>query len=179
MITRQQKIIFLSFTEVRYYLQFVCFISFYKLKYTIHHIDLFHTWYLRLTNWGFVTPYGAIALSPFPAPNHCLNQSWLNVNYALGTQLSEIVFETHIFSFEKTYFELSFSKVQQFCPGFDAPLLLWITMHITRVILMTSLNGNIFRVTGHLCGEFTGPRWSPRTKASGAELWCFLWSASE
>ena len=23
---------------------------------------------------------------------------------------------------------------------------------------MTSLNGNIFRVTGHLCGEFTGPR---------------------
>ena len=22
---------------------------------------------------------------------------------------------------------------------------------------MTSTNGNIFRVTGHLCGEFTGP----------------------
>ena len=22
---------------------------------------------------------------------------------------------------------------------------------------MTSSNGNIFRVTGHLCGEFTGP----------------------
>ena len=28
-----------------------------------------------------------------------------------------------------------------------------------------------FRVTGHLCGEFTGPRWIPRTKASDAELW--------
>ena len=26
---------------------------------------------------------------------------------------------------------------------------------------MTSSNGNIFRVTGHLCGEFTGPRWIP------------------
>ena len=39
---------------------------------------------------------------------------------------------------------------------------------------MTSSNGNIFRVTGHLCREFTGPRWIPRTKASGAELWCFL-----
>ena len=25
--------------------------------------------------------------------------------------------------------------------------------------MMTSSNGNIFRVTGHLCGEFTGPRW--------------------
>ena len=45
--------------------------------------------------------------------------------------------------------------------------------------LMTSSNGNIFRVTGHLCGEFTGPRWIPRSNASDAELWCFLWSASE
>ena len=45
--------------------------------------------------------------------------------------------------------------------------------------MMTSSNGNIFRVTGNLCGEFTGPRWIPRTKASDAELWCFLWSASE
>ena len=44
---------------------------------------------------------------------------------------------------------------------------------------MTSSNGNIFRVTGHLCGEFIAPRWIHRTNASGAELWCFLWSASE
>ena len=40
--------------------------------------------------------------------------------------------------------------------------------------MMTSSNGNIFRVTGHLCGEFTGPRWIPHTKASDAELWCFF-----
>ena len=45
--------------------------------------------------------------------------------------------------------------------------------------MLTSSNGNIFRVTGHLCREFTGHRWIPRTKASDAELWCFLWSASE
>ena len=25
-------------------------------------------------------------------------------------------------------------------------------------LMMTSSNGNIFRVTGHLCGEFTGSR---------------------
>ena len=43
--------------------------------------------------------------------------------------------------------------------------------------LMTSSNENIFRVTGPLCGEFTGHRWIPLTKASDAELWCFLWSA--
>ena len=45
--------------------------------------------------------------------------------------------------------------------------------------MMASSNGNIFRVTGHLCGEITGHRWIPRTKASDAELWCFLWSAPE
>ena len=47
------------------------------------------------------------------------------------------------------------------------------------ITMMTSSNGNIFRVTGHLCGEFTSPRWIPRTKASDAELWCLLWSAPE
>ena len=31
-------------------------------------------------------------------------------------------------------------------------------------LMMTSSNGNIFRVTGPLCGEFTGPRWIPHTK---------------
>ena len=40
--------------------------------------------------------------------------------------------------------------------------------------MMTSSNRNIFRVTGHLCGEFIGPRWNPRTKASDAELNVFL-----
>ena len=44
------------------------------------------------------------------------------------------------------------------------------------VTMMTSSNGNIFRVTVPLCGEFTGHRWIPLTKASDAELWCFLWS---
>ena len=32
------------------------------------------------------------------------------------------------------------------------------TLHISLGYnMMTSSNGNIFRVTGHLCGEFTGP----------------------
>ena len=50
---------------------------------------------------------------------------------------------------------------------------------LTHSFMMTSSNGNIFRVTGRLCGEFTGPRWIPHTKASDAELWCFLWSVSK
>ena len=35
--------------------------------------------------------------------------------------------------------------------------------------MMTSSNGNIFRVTGPLCGEFTGHRWN-----FDAKLWCFF-----
>ena len=46
-------------------------------------------------------------------------------------------------------------------------------------LMMTSWNGNIFRVTGPLCREFTGHRWIPRAKASDAELWCFLLSVPE
>ena len=45
--------------------------------------------------------------------------------------------------------------------------------------MMTSSNGSIARVTGPLCGEFTGHWWIPLTKASDADLWCTLWSAPE
>ena len=46
-------------------------------------------------------------------------------------------------------------------------------------IIMTSSSGNIFRVTGPLCGEFTGDWWIPCTKTSDAELWWFLSSAPD
>ena len=45
--------------------------------------------------------------------------------------------------------------------------------------MMTSSNGNIFRITGPSCEEFASDRWIPLTKASDAELWYFLWSAPE
>ena len=53
------------------------------------------------------------------------------------------------------------------------------TNRLNACTMMTSSNGNIFRGTGPLCGEFTGPRWIPHTKAGDAELWCFLWSGPE
>ena len=40
--------------------------------------------------------------------------------------------------------------------------------------MMTSSNGNIFRVTGVLCGEFTGHRWIPLIKASDANFYVFF-----
>ena len=36
--------------------------------------------------------------------------------------------------------------------------------------MITSSNGNIFHVAGHLCGKFTSYRWFSRTKASGRAL---------
>ena len=42
-----------------------------------------------------------------------------------------------------------------------------------KISMMTSSNGEIFCVTGPLCGEFTVHRWIPLTKASDAELWFF------
>ena len=49
-------------------------------------------------------------------------------------------------------------------------------LHISlnTYFMMTSSNGNIFRVTGSLRGEFAG-----HTKTSDAELWCFLWYVPE
>ena len=44
-------------------------------------------------------------------------------------------------------------------------------------VMVTSPNGNIFRVTGPLSREFIGHRWISLTKSSEAELWCFLWCA--
>ena len=51
--------------------------------------------------------------------------------------------------------------------------------HDRLLDMMTSSSGNIIRVTGHLRREFIGHRWIPLTKASDAELWCFLWSGPE
>ena len=46
---------------------------------------------------------------------------------------------------------------------------------VKKLYTMRSSNGNIFRVTGPLCGEFTGTL----TKAGDAELWCFPSSTPE
>ena len=57
----------------------------------------------------------------------------------------------------------------------------WISLdpHKHRESMMTSSNGNLFLVTGPLCGEFTGYQWIPLTQDGDAELWCFRWSGLE
>ena len=63
--------------------------------------------------------------------------------------------------------------------GSNFPAYINDTAWMNPVPMLTSSNGKVFRVTGLLCGEFTGHRWISRTKTSNAELWCFLWSAPE
>ena len=67
-----------------------------------------------------------------------------------------------------------------FNPTFDilvSKVNIW-NVNCTRS-MMTSAIWNIFRVTGPLWREFTGDRWIRLTKASGAELWCFLLSVPD
>ena len=63
-------------------------------------------------------------------------------------------------------------------PIFDAKWLVF-GIDLFSHTMMTSSNGNIFRVTGPIVRGIHRSRWIPHTKASNAELWCFLWSASE
>ena len=57
---------------------------------------------------------------------------------------------------------------------------LYVTFMAVLRVMMTSSNGNIFHVTGPLCGKFTGHQVIPlTTKASDVKLWLFLWSTPE
>ena len=117
----------------------------------------------------------------------------------LRTHFRKIVFQIQTYLFKKMHFKMLSGKCQPFCLGLNVLNAcchcLWKSLqhyhiHMSHFCvekldfqgqgnMMTSSNGNIFRVTGHLCEEFTGHRWIPRTKASDAELWYFLWSAPE
>ena len=59
--------------------------------------------------------------------------------------------------------------IQEFFDGNETTISEFWKIRVTSLV-MTSSNGNIFRVIDPLWGEFTGLRWIPRTKASDAEL---------
>ena len=119
----------------------------------------------------------------------------------LGTNFSEIFNEIHSFSLKKCIWKcnlwngshfvstsMCYRKYSSWCLSQRVQLTIsqhwslhWLCAKLmTDVnVMMTSSNGNIFRITGPLCREFTSHRRIPRTKASDVELWCFLWSATE
>ena len=84
------------------------------------------------------------------------------------------------------WFETPSRPLWRHCNVGDNMAKIWISRYaIFQAVLyfaehmITSWNGNIFRVTGPLWGESIGHRWIPQTQSSDAELWCFLWSAPE
>ena len=68
---------------------------------------------------------------------------------------------------------ITYTQYRQYVRHYCVPFHGRVYHQMLPVFMMTSSNGTIFRVTGPLCGEFTGHRWIPLTKASDAEYWCF------
>ena len=142
-----------------------------------------HTCVSKLT---IISPDG---LSPGRRQAIIRNNAGILLIRTLGTNVKKIFNETHTFLFKIMHLKMSSAKWRQFCLGlnvFTKCLLiitqrLWITLsiiyHSISHPMMTSINGNIFRVTCHLCGEFTGHRWIPHKKVIDAGLWYCRWSA--
>ena len=118
---------------------------------------------IRINNILALVHIGAACIGADQATNHYLYQWWLVdwltfitrpqwVNRA--RQLVGIMLISHIFYSVSGYY--------------------YIHLPFNDQTMITSSNGNICRITGLLCGEFTGHRWIPHTKANDAELWYFL-----
>ena len=89
----------------------------------------------------------------------CINTSkYGQMTDAMQTTFSNPIYGTKLLCFDLTE-SCSFQRFQ-FLVGYHC--------------MMTSSNGNIFRVTDPLCGEFTGHWWIPLTKTSDAGFGVFF-----
>ena len=131
-----------------------------------------------LTHWGRVT-HICVSNLTIIGPDNGLSPGrrqaiiWTNAGILLigpwGTNFSEILIGIYTFLFKKIHLEMSSAKWRPFCLGLNV---LWRNISASgyRLVInsfpliksfkhmMTSSNGNIFHVTGPLCGEFTGDR---------------------
>ena len=170
-----------------------CFVKYDVINSTWSNVTI---WWHR--SWSTLAQVMACCLA---APNHYLNQCWLIISELLwrspegkfhrkpSRQLSpirvwNIWFNIHLPGLSELiwmpFVAIAWSRIShalQPCAAFICGE--HKNIFAFSVIMMTSSNGNIFHVTGPLCGEFTGHQWIPLTKASDAELWCFLWFALE
>ena len=88
---------------------------------------------------------------------------WLDFNIAQGIlrlTWQRWEFRVYLFLITLNFDRRLSSTATNALPNFKSIKAFW--------LMMTSSNGNIFRVTGPLCGEFTGHRWIPLTQASDA-----------
>ena len=144
---------------------FVFWFEFHWSLFLMVQLTIFHQWFRK---W----------LGDNQAVSHYLNQCWpSSLTHICATRWRWVAHKPPFYLFADDIFKAIFFNEN--CCILVQISLQFISRGPTDGTMMTSSNGTIFRVTGPLCGEFTGPRWIPRTKASDAELWCFLWSASE
>ena len=67
---------------------------------------------------------------------------------------------------------------QEICTGFVLYFIsLWTTIYFLVYFMMTSSNENIFKVTGPLCGEFTGHRLSQFSSYLSCNIWGSAYAA--
>ena len=120
---------------------------------------------IALVHWGrvthiYVSKLTIIGSDDDLSPGRRQAIIWTNAGIllirTLGTNFSEILGKIPAFSFKKMHFKMSSAKWRPFFLGLNV---------LIRMSKSNSLH--------------TGHRWTPFTKASDAELWCFLWSAPE
>ena len=99
-------------------------------------------------------------------------QLWLPLVISHVRPTTRVDHSKCFFFFVSKSVTVSTNKLCHYCVPFLT--LIWYPPLYPHACMMTSSNWNICRVTGHLCGEFTGPRWISRTNASDAGLWCFF-----
>ena len=116
------------------------------------------------------------------APSHYLNQCWLiitKVQYcSCESNFTWDIIAPTPYPHPPLQFHVDMLEIANHLGPEDRMAICqtaWQKMDMIQIIMITSSNGNIFHVTGHLCGEFTGHLWIPCTKAgSHAELWWFV-----
>ena len=157
---------------------------------------------LALTHWGRVTHLCGGNLTIIGSdnglsPGRRQALIWTNAGILLiepiGTNFNEIFIEIHVISFKKIYSKMSFGKWRPFCLGLNVlscwEKSIWFRKHETSlrwcgdtVMLATWSKHDDVIKWKHFPRNWSFVReirWISRTKASDAELWCFLWFAPE
>ena len=93
--------------------------------------------------------------------DHASESYWNIIRICLPTSFN---LQAHEISFATTYFTFVKSCCVHRSHQWNVVLFIWWHHQMKN-----------FPFLGPLCGDFTGHRWIPLTKASDAERWCFLW----
>ena len=150
----------------------------YRQKNTIGVFQIRNHWYLNWI-WKDMICYrhrGAICyISNFPMEMSIRYKTYIWLNAFIMCLIDDCSWSTLIWKFNQWISSLWYLLVRLAVVITQCKIMPHcIQWKNERLPMMTSSNGSIFCVTGPLCGEFTGHRWLPLTKASDAELDIFF-----